>query len=206
MIYLIPVALYYCLSVCLFIHLLSVYLYARLPVEECSSDTDGSVYEQPCVSSRGRGRKSRSALGKGSRRPDKAIYVPRALRRSECETSLGSSSCSLSLSVSKESGSDNTDPPPANHEPGTDSADESVGEQDATVHAAGVEPVDCHQTMSYFMAMTLEEETSSEDASQTNTSCQNAEETDDYHHEVQRQIHALPVYGHDREKSATVSG
>ncbi|XP_053501935.1 R3H and coiled-coil domain-containing protein 1 [Ictalurus furcatus] len=156
----------------------------RLPVEECSSDTDGSVYEQPCVSSRGRERKSRSALGKGSRRPDKAIYVPRALRRSECETSLGSSSCSLSVSVSKESGSDNTDPPPANHEPGTDSADESVGEQDATVHAAGVEPVDCHQTLSYFMAMTLEEETSSEDASQTNTSCQNAEETDDYHHEI----------------------
>ncbi|MCJ8742712.1 hypothetical protein PDJAM_G00085370 [Pangasius djambal] len=156
----------------------------RLPVEECSSDTDGNVYEQPCVSSRGMQGKSRSALSKGSRRPDKAIYVPRALRQSECKTSLSSPSCSLSLSVSEDSSSDSTDPPPANHEPGTDSADESAGEQDAMAHTAGAEPVDCDQTLSYFMAMTLEEERSSRDTSQTNTSCQDTEETDDYHHEI----------------------
>ncbi|XP_060764770.1 R3H and coiled-coil domain-containing protein 1 [Neoarius graeffei] len=128
--------------------------------------------------------KSRSALSKGSRRPDKAIYVPRALRQSECETSLSSSSCSLTLGVSEESSSDNTDPPAANHEPGNDSADESVGEQDVTAQIAGAEPVDCDQTLSFFMAMSLEEKKSSKDASETNTSCQNTEETDDYHHEI----------------------
>lgn len=174
------------------IHPSSVYPYGRLPVEECSSDTDGIVHERPRVSSRGMEGKSRSALSKGNRRPDKAIYVPRALRLSECETSLSSSSCSLSLSVSEESSSDNTDPPPANHEPGTDSADESVGEQDAVTHGAEAEPVDCDQTLSYFMAMTLEEERSSNDTSQTYTSCQ---ETDDYYQEVETQIHTVPFYG-----------
>lgn len=158
-------------------------------MEEGSSIADRSVYEQPCVSSRGMEAKSRSALNKGSRRPDKAIYVPRALRQSECETSLSSSSCSLTPSVSEESSSDNTDLPPANHEPGTDSANESVAEQDVTAYIAGVEPVDCDQTLSFFMAMSLEEERSSKDTSQTNTSCQNTEETDDHHHKVQRQIH-----------------
>ncbi|XP_058267484.1 R3H and coiled-coil domain-containing protein 1 isoform X2 [Hemibagrus wyckioides] len=129
-------------------------------------------------------RKSRPAFGRGSRRPDKAIYVPRALRQSEYEASLSSSSCSLSLSVSEEYSSDNSDPPPANHTPGTDSADESVGEQDPAAHTAGAEPVDCDQALSYFMAMTLEEERSSDDISQTSTAWPNTEETDDYHQEI----------------------
>lgn len=187
------------------IHLLSVYLCGRLPVEECSSDTDGNVYEQPRMSGRRTRGKSRSALSNGSRRPDKAIYVPRALRHSDCETSLSSSSCSLGLSVSEESGSDNTDPPPANHGPETDSTDESVGEQDATAHGPRVEPVDCEQTLSYFMAMSLEEAKSSKESSQTCTSCKNTEETDDYYHEVQSQIRTVPFYGRDPKTSTTVS-
>ncbi|KAM9455372.1 R3H and coiled-coil domain-containing protein 1 [Clarias gariepinus] len=154
----------------------------RLPVEEHSSDTDASGYEQPSVSKRGTVGKTRSSFSRGRRRPDKAIYVPRALRQPEYDTILGSSSCSPSLSVSEESSSDTTDPPPANHEPGTDSADESVGEPDATASTAQVETGDYGQTLSYFMAMTLEEK--SEDTSQTNTSCQDTEEMDNYHHEI----------------------
>lgn len=164
-------------------------------MEECSSDTDGNVYQQPYVRSRRMERKSRPAFSRGSRRPDKAIYVPRALRQSESEASLSSSSCSLSLSVSEEYSSDNTDPPPANHTPGTDSADESVGELDTAAHTVGAEPVDCDQALSYFMAMTLEEERSSDDTSQTSTACPNTEETDDYHQEVLRLIHTSAFYG-----------
>lgn len=158
-------------------------------MEESSSDTDGNAYERPCVSSRGMKGRSRSALGRGSRRPDKAIYVPRALRQSEYEARLSSFSCSLSLGVSEESSSDIRDLPSANHEPVTDSADES----DAAVRIAGVEPVDCDQTLSYFMAMTLEE-------AQTDPTRQNTEETDDFYHEVHEQIHTVPFTGHDCTK------
>lgn len=162
-------------------------MYVRLPLVECSSDTDENVYEQLSVRSRTTERKS--GFSRGRRRPDKAIYVPRALRQSESEPSLSSSSCSLSLSVSEESSSDNTDPPPASHEPGTDGTEESASGYEAAVHTAGAELVDCDQTLSYFMAMTLEDDKSSDDTSQTHTACLNTEETVDYHHEVQRLIH-----------------
>ncbi|XP_046717339.1 R3H and coiled-coil domain-containing protein 1 isoform X1 [Silurus meridionalis] len=169
----------------------------RLPVEECHSDTDGNVCEQLCLSSREVEKKSRSAHRKGSRRPDKAIYIPRALRRSECETTLGSSSCSPncspSLRLSDESSSNNTDPPPANDEPDTSSINESVGEQNATECVAGTEPVACDQTLSYFMALTLEEEQSSTDESQATASCQNTEETDDYHQEIVAHLKEEPA-------------
>lgn len=171
-------------------------------MEEHSSDTDASGYEQPSVSKRGTEGKTRSSFSRGRRRPDKAIYVPRALRQPEYDTILGSSSCSPSLSVSEESSSDTTDPPPANHEPGTDSADESVGEPDATASTAQVETGDYGQTLSYFMAMTLEEK--SEDTSQTNTSCQDTEEMDNYHHEVPGNIHDGTLYGHEWKKSPSV--
>ncbi|KAK2823674.1 hypothetical protein Q7C36_020274 [Tachysurus vachellii] len=154
----------------------------RLPVVECSSDTDENVYEQLSVRSRTTERKS--GLSRGRRRPDKAIYVPRALRQSESEPSLSSSSCSLSLSVSEEFSSDNTDPPPASHEPGTDSAEETAGGYEAAADTAGAEHVDCDQTLSYFMAMTLEDDRSSYDTSQTHTACLNTEETVDYHREI----------------------
>lgn len=87
------------------------------------------------------------------------------------------------------------DLPSANHEPVTDSADES----DAAVRVAVVEPVDCDQTLSYFMAMTLEE-------AQTDTTRQNTEETDDFYHEVHEQIHTVPLTGHDcRKKRNSIS-
>ncbi|TSM12550.1 Golgin subfamily A member 7 [Bagarius yarrelli] len=151
----------------------------RLPVEDCSSDTDGNVYEQPCVRSRRMAGNSRPALSRGSRRPDKAIYVPRALRQSECETSL----CSTLLSASGQ-----TDPSPANPEPEAGNAEESIGGQDAVTLTTGAEPVDCYQILSNFMTMTLEEDRSSDDTSQTSMACPNAEETHNYHDKIKAHL------------------
>ncbi|XP_063067172.1 R3H and coiled-coil domain-containing protein 1, partial [Engraulis encrasicolus] len=122
----------------------------RLPAEEDSSETNSSAYEAPLCRSRppmessragGRGggggeqRDGGSArrASRGARRPDQAIYVPRALRQrgspggggslshphqggsaeqTESESvSVSSSCCSLSYSASEESGieSCNTD-------------------------------------------------------------------------------------------------
>ncbi|XP_037403373.1 R3H and coiled-coil domain-containing protein 1 [Pygocentrus nattereri] len=179
------------------------YSHLRLPPREDSSDTDGSLYEQPCRRDRRmEGTSSsqpaglRSVRSRGTKRPDKAIYVPRALRQKACESSGSDepsrSSSSCCLSTSEESSSDTAEPSAANPEPVFYSTDESVGEQDMFMQVSGSGPYPWppawDQTVSYFMAMTLEDQ-AEEDCSNitpTESPCQpqNKEESDDFYSEI----------------------
>ncbi|XP_035391635.1 R3H and coiled-coil domain-containing protein 1 [Electrophorus electricus] len=169
------------------------YSHLRLPSEEVSSDTDGSLHELPqgwSKEPRGRSR--------GPKRPDKAIYVPRARRQVARESpeqpSHTSSDCCHSLSIVEESSSDTTEPPAANHKPGPDITNESVGEQDVFMQILASEPCPWppawDQTATYFMAMSLqdqgEEDCSSSSAlpTESQSQTQNKDHTDDFYPEI----------------------
>lgn len=133
----------------------------------------------------------RSARSRGTRRPDKAIYVPRALRQKACE-SLSSdqhnrSSSSYCLSTSEEFSSDNAEPPPPSEEAEFYSADQSVVEPDV-FSGSGMHPwpPTWDQTVSYFMAMGLEDRAEEEcsNTARADSPCQNKDETDDFYSEV----------------------
>ncbi|KAI4875236.1 hypothetical protein NFI96_010708 [Prochilodus magdalenae] len=179
------------------------YSHLRLPPKEDSSDTDGSLYEQPCSWDSGMERTAssqpaghRSTRTRGTKRPDKAIYVPRALRQKACEGSGSDepsrSSSSCFLSASEDSCSDTTEAPAANQEPVFYSTDESVGEQDVFTQVLGPRPYPWppawDQTVSYFMTMSLEDQAEKDCSNITPTELpcqpQNKEETDDFYSEI----------------------
>ncbi|XP_062870750.1 R3H and coiled-coil domain-containing protein 1 [Trichomycterus rosablanca] len=161
----------------------------RSAVGECGSDTDASSCDGSSTSSREMEVKPRPLPSRGNRRPDKAVYVPRALRNTQRpESSLDSSSCSPSLSVSEES--DSTEPPHADHARGADGPDGSIAEQD--VLTAGAEPPDWDQTVTCFMGMSLEDG-SSKCNTQTKSLGQDQEETDDFYHEITSHLKEAPA-------------
>ncbi|KAJ8388643.1 hypothetical protein AAFF_G00132080 [Aldrovandia affinis] len=148
----------------------------RLPPEE-SSDTDGGVSERSHVrgggmhgGKSGRTPETRQTRSRSHRRPDKAIYVPRAMRERAGQGSpgppapakpappappdIGSTGCSLSLSTSDESCPETTEAlaPAACQEPPSDSADELLGDPE---DLGGLCPWE--QTVSYFVAMSLDD-------------------------------------------------
>ncbi|KAG5272334.1 hypothetical protein AALO_G00164310 [Alosa alosa] len=157
----------------------------RLPSED-DSDTDSSAYEappsrydQPMESSRaGEGlSERRHSRGRGARRPDQAIYVPRALRErsggggdqqgvttsSPAERAESvSSTLSLSTSDTSESCSDSA---AANQHPALDPLDESGG-QELFVQLSGSDPCPWppawDQTVSYFVSMSLDDQVDEE--------------------------------------------
>uniref|UniRef100_A0A3B1KAP1 R3H domain-containing protein n=1 Tax=Astyanax mexicanus TaxID=7994 RepID=A0A3B1KAP1_ASTMX len=105
----------------------------RLMPKLDSSDTDSSLYEHPYGSDRRRQGRSGGRAGhrynhsRGNRRPDKAIYVPRALRQKLSESSDGSNgpsrtSSSSCLSATEESSSNTTDLPAEPPSVGSDPA------------------------------------------------------------------------------------
>ncbi|XP_007255009.3 R3H and coiled-coil domain-containing protein 1 [Astyanax mexicanus] len=141
-----------------------------------SSDTDSSLYEHPYGSDRRRQGRSGGRAGhrynhsRGNRRPDKAIYVPRALRQKLSESSDGSNgpsrtSSSSCLSATEESSSNTTDlpaePPSGNQEPAFYSTDESVSEPDLFTEGSRSRmqpwPPAWQQTVSCFTKMSLED-------------------------------------------------
>ncbi|XP_030623979.1 R3H and coiled-coil domain-containing protein 1 [Chanos chanos] len=145
--------------------------------EEEGSDGGGSFYEQPKAQDRPEDNRRqteragpRVARGRGSRRPDKAIYVPRAMRQKAAEersvpeqTAHPSSACSVNSSALEESLSDVMETSVAAEcGTGTDSADTSLAEQDGSALFSGPDSGSClpalDQTMSYFVAMSLEDQ------------------------------------------------
>lgn len=124
----------------------------------------------------------RRSRGRGARRPDQAIYVPRALRersssgggQSGATTSSSvdraeSVSSSISVSTSDESCSDTTDSLPAataNQHTGLDPLNESGG-QELFVSLSGSNPCPWppawDQTVSYFVSMSLDDQAEDEE-------------------------------------------
>ncbi|XP_076875939.1 R3H and coiled-coil domain-containing protein 1 [Brachyhypopomus gauderio] len=136
------------------------YTHLRLPSKDVTGDGDGSFYEPSReMSGRPAGRRGGS---RGTRRPNKAVYVPRALRQLACESPEQPSHTSPSLSTFQEPSSDTTEPPPANHDLGPDIAEESGGEKEVFMQISGSEACSwsptLDQTVSYFMEMTLQEQ------------------------------------------------
>lgn len=155
----------------------------RAELEECSDcESNGSVYEDSSMCSGWMEAKSRfpPKRGRGARRPDKAIYIPRAARDKPnqgqdvlqgCPTpmanspSLDSSGCSPPCSCSC---SDITEGPSSSVSTNGDSALLGTGgrsasqleeQQDVFINLSEAGPCPWppawDQTVSYFMAMTL---------------------------------------------------
>ncbi|KAL2099903.1 hypothetical protein ACEWY4_004297 [Coilia grayii] len=169
----------------------------RIPAEE-DSDTDSSAYEAPICRSHPPMEslaKPRRSCVRGGRRPDQAIYVPRALRErggghalqggisspstDHTETESVSSSCSLSYSASEESCSDTTAdslPTPANrHAPLPDPLDQSPGQELFAQPSSSVScpwPPVWDQTVSYFMGMSLDDQAEEEEEEEEDESTQ----------------------------------
>ncbi|KAG7476314.1 hypothetical protein MATL_G00081530 [Megalops atlanticus] len=142
----------------------------RLPPEN-DSDAEGGACEQTRLRGKGVDSSKRSPApeprqtrSRSQRRPDKAIYIPRAMRERErpappAPPATGSAGCSLSLSPSEESCPNTPEaPPPANQETACDSADESLGEPEACPVLADAKGFTWDQDISIFMAMTLDDQ------------------------------------------------
>ncbi|KAG5834779.1 hypothetical protein ANANG_G00265190 [Anguilla anguilla] len=158
----------------------------RVPPPEDGSDTEGRVCERSRVRGGGmeggkgeRTSEARQTRSRSHRRPDKAIYVPRAMRERAGRGSrpcpphrppprqapptppaIGSTGCSLSLSASEESCPDTPDgpaAPSANQEPASDDPDELPGDPEDLPGAAD-DSSHWEQTMSYFVAMSLDDQ------------------------------------------------
>ncbi|KAJ8380043.1 hypothetical protein SKAU_G00008210 [Synaphobranchus kaupii] len=133
----------------------------RMPAQD-DSDKGGTTYEQPLELVTGmqyRNAKHNSMPrteemnSRGNRKPDKAIYMPRAMRERDSATQAASS-----MSVSEESCSDTTEESlTANQDELSDSSDQVTREHEAFVHfnssGLGPWPPSWDQPVSYFAAM-----------------------------------------------------
>lgn len=142
-------------------------------MEKCSNDTDASTCNGSIASSKEIEVKPRSLHNQRNRRPDKAVYVPRALRNAQ-SLEFSSSSNSPNLSVFEES-----DPP--NHTPATDVSDRAAIEQN--VLTAETNPPDWDQTVTSFRGLSLEDGSNKCDV-QTKSLYQDVVEADDLYFEV----------------------
>ncbi|KAI1904960.1 hypothetical protein AGOR_G00011050 [Albula goreensis] len=166
----------------------------RLPPED-SSDMEGGDCEQPREGGtrelagvrsggmesgkRDRVSETRQTRSRSHRRPDKAIYVPRAMRErvgpgspappapatstppalpQPSPPAIGSTSCSLSLSASEESCPDIPEAlaPTTNEEPVSDCTNVLLGTPEDPLGPVG-DGCPWEQTVSYFVAMSLDE-------------------------------------------------
>ncbi|XP_028829464.1 R3H and coiled-coil domain-containing protein 1 [Denticeps clupeoides] len=154
------------------------YSHLRMPTEE-ESDTDGSSCEQQnhqrksqTNSRRGFTAEPGHKRGRGARRPDKAIYVPRALKERDSHISAlqhqSQSSFSvsrLSLSSSKETSLDTAEWSAIIQDPGVSHTEESqrgpeVFRQVSSTETEQWPPMPLlEQTVSYFVAMSMEDQT-----------------------------------------------
>ncbi|XP_072515444.1 R3H and coiled-coil domain-containing protein 1 [Salminus brasiliensis] len=173
------------------------YSHLRSQPKQDSGDTEGSVYEQPCgwdrrleIRSVGQSAGHRSTHSRGTRRPDKAIYVPRALRQKVCESSERSNEPSRRCSSSCLSTT--SEPPAANQEPAVYSSEESVGEHEVFTEVPRSGPYPWppawEQTVSYFMEMRLEDQEEGDCSNNTPTESpsqsESKEETSDICSEI----------------------
>ncbi|KAI7793360.1 putative R3H and coiled-coil domain-containing protein 1-like [Triplophysa rosa] len=130
----------------------------RLHTEEDCRDTERSSYQRPHCRGRGRGGRGNSRPPettfnnrRGARRPDKPVYVPRAIRQNVSENlagfeQLNLNPCENSLSTSEESSSDDIMKGPlvANQEPDVNSTNQSLNDA-------------CDQTVPFLTSMPLDD-------------------------------------------------
>ncbi|XP_051539154.1 R3H and coiled-coil domain-containing protein 1-like [Myxocyprinus asiaticus] len=176
------------------------YSNVRLDLEEYSSDTDGSSH----VRTNSRGRKMedkgnsrslepRSNNRRGARRPDKPIYVPRAMRQKVYENSTDLEQQNLNPS-SEESGSDVVDGPlVANEKPGADGTDRSLDvEEVVQLSRSGSSPLspDWDRTVSLVMSLTLDDQADEDCGDNTDATIQpqNSYETEKLYSEIKANL------------------